>query len=95
MSDRPSGTSSDAARRRVTVDPDQAVSTEVILEVAAFQDVEMEDLPPLMDIVDVDALDSLFVDPDVNALLQFEYGGCLVSVRRGTEVLLTSLDPVR
>ncbi|NHN47128.1 hypothetical protein G9464_05880 [Halostella sp. JP-L12] len=65
-------------------------STAVVLAVAAAANVEPQDLDPLYEVVDPDALNHLFDDPDcVPMALSFEYQGYVVSVRGSFEVVVT------
>ena len=51
-------------------------------------DRETEALQNLSEIVDLDALDSLFVSEEPHVRLEFEYSDCLVAVERGTQILI-------
>lgn len=70
----------------------EELSTMVALSVADVLSCEIEDLQPLSDVVDIDSLDSLFASPEADIRLRFEYSGCLVSIKRGTEVSITPPD---
>ena len=69
-----------------SVSPGEEVSTTVALGVADALGRDVEDLSPLGDVVDMDALDSLFVSTRPEARVEFEYGDCLVAVVRGETV---------
>lgn len=59
-------------------------STATIETVAAALDAEVDDLPPLYDVVDPDALDDLFSEPTREGVsVSFSYAGCAVTVARG------------
>ncbi|MFB6302106.1 MAG: HalOD1 output domain-containing protein [Haloferacaceae archaeon] len=66
---------------------DERLSTTVALAVADVVGKDPTALPPLRSVLDPDALDTLF-DTGTPARVEFEYRGCLVSVREGTEVLV-------
>jgi hypothetical protein len=69
--------------------PDEELSTTITLGVTDVLNCEIEALPPLGAVLDVDALDSLFVSNDANLCVTFEYSGCLVTVERGNEILVS------
>lgn len=72
---------------RISGSTDENPSTTVVLAVADIVDEDPTSLPPLRSVVDPDALDALFAArPPVH--VEFEYYGCLVSIREGTEVLV-------
>lgn len=71
--------------------------SEVIRTVAAYADKEPEDLPPLNEVIDADALEALFGPrPDGTARqatgeVRFQYAGFLVCVAADGQV---ALEPV-
>lgn len=73
---------------RVSHTPDEQLSTTVALSVADVVDGTVSALPPLRSVLDPDALDALFGANGSRIRVEFEYGGCLVCIRHGAEVLV-------
>lgn len=70
-------TVSDSGSSRVT---DTSVGTAVFEAVADATDTPAEEMPVLYDVVDPDALDSLFSDSTVDGRIRFRYAGSVVTV---------------
>jgi hypothetical protein len=68
---------------------DEPTSTRVVQAVSRVTDVPPEELPPLYEAVDTDALDLLFSEPDADSRdrsdlkLRFTYAGRQVTVEGG------------
>ena len=73
---------------RVSNAPDEQLSTTVVLAVADVVEGNVAALPPLRSVLDPDALDALFGAEGSRLSVEFEYGGCLVCIRHGTEVIV-------
>lgn len=71
----------------------ERVSTNVVLSVAAIEDVEPTGLPPLATAVDPDALDGLFAG-DVRGRVTFSYAGYDVTVLDGGRLEIVPGDGV-
>jgi hypothetical protein len=66
-----------------------------VLSVAAIENVEPTELPPLASTVDPDALDSLFVE-GVSGCISFSYAGYDVTIRAGGRLeIVPSADIAR
>lgn len=72
----------DAESYHVAYERSELVSTNVVLSVAAIENAEPTELPPLASTVDPDALDSLFAD-GVSGRISFSYAGYDVTVHAG------------
>lgn len=75
-----------------TAAPDEDLSTTIVLAVAEATDTDPLDLSPaLFDVVDPDALDSLFdsAAEDTDVALRFREWGCAVTVFDGGRVRVT------
>lgn len=53
----------------------------IILTVAAYDNSPVDELPPLRNVIDPDAIESLFSNDPSNVEVMFEYNGFEVSVR--------------
>jgi hypothetical protein len=75
-------------------DPEStAVSTAVVCAVAGVLDDRPREIDPLYDVVDLDALDSIFEDTErVPAVVSFGYEGFDVSVCGSGEIILERAD---
>ncbi|MFB6080921.1 MAG: HalOD1 output domain-containing protein [Haloferacaceae archaeon] len=73
---------------RVSHTPGGELSTTVALIVSDVIGGDEAALPPLRSVLDPDALDALFAADRSRLRVEFEYGGCLVSIRRGPEILV-------
>lgn len=62
------------------LDAPERVGTAVVEGVAAVTNRSPLDLPPLQDVVDLDAVDQLFASAPPDLSLTFEYAGCEVTV---------------
>lgn len=71
---------------------ERELSTVVIQGVADTLDEEMENLDPLHDVVDVDALNSLFSPADSQLTVQFVFNQCQITIDRGTTIAVAPLD---
>jgi len=68
-------------------------STAVVLAVADAANARPQELDPLYEVVDPDALNHLFDDSaDGPIAVSFEYGGYAVTLRGRGEVVLTEVD---
>lgn len=72
---------------RFTRSQEETTSTAVTLCIADVLDTEVESLRPLSEVLDVDALDALST---TGISIEFEYAGCHVTVRDGTEIRVAS-----
>lgn len=72
-------TSTDSSLRAVEVDPDVDVSTQIVEAVGSTAEIPVLDLPPLSDVVDPDALDTLCEDNSA-VTAAFDYAGHSVTV---------------
>ncbi|MFB6171621.1 MAG: HalOD1 output domain-containing protein [Haloarculaceae archaeon] len=79
---------------RVVSDParDGAVGTDVAFAVAAVEDVDPTDLPPLGETLDPSALDDLVRSLPAGGSVQFTYAGHLVTVRSGGGIVVERVD---
>lgn len=69
---------------------DEVVSTAVVLTVAAIHDCDPTDLPPLVTVVDPDALVRLVThDTTTEATITFAYADCTVTVRSDGDITVT------
>jgi hypothetical protein len=75
-------------------DPEStAASTAVVCAVADALAVHPREIDPVYDVVDPDALDALFEDPDrAPAVVSFEYEGFAVSVCGTGEITFEPID---
>ncbi|SFR74630.1 hypothetical protein SAMN04487947_4121 [Halogeometricum rufum] len=79
----------------VAYERSELVSTNVVLSVAAIENVEPTELPPLASTIDPDALDSLFVE-DVSGRISFSYAGYDVTIHAGGRLeIVPSVDIAR
>ncbi|WP_311173519.1 HalOD1 output domain-containing protein [Halobellus ordinarius] len=72
-------------------DPEQGVSTDIVLAVAELSGSDPTELRPLNDVIDADALDSLFSRKhpgSENDRVSFNYQGYRVTVYRDGEIML-------
>lgn len=68
-------------------------STAVVRAVAAAAETTPEELPPLTDVIDPDALDALVTRPETNGSIRFQYAGYHVTVSTdGRVTVATSRD---
>lgn len=81
----------DPSHRSLQTEITQA-SERVVCEVAAYSNTPPEDLPPLYDTIDPDALDALFRTDRMDGRVEFRYGNCNVSVRSDAEIEVTPID---
>lgn len=82
-------TTASASGAVTNVCPDGMVSETVIETVAKATGVDPLDLQPLYEVVDPDALDTLFGSSDRSSrsvAIDFSFGGCRVTVRADGEV---------
>lgn len=63
-----------------TTSPETTVSSRVICAVADASDVSPTDLPPLYDVIDPDALDSLVYSVLPGGSIEFDYADTAVTV---------------
>lgn len=57
-----------------------SVSSEIIREIASKEDVDTTELEPLHDVMDPEALDSLYRDSSNAPTVRFNYSGYCVSI---------------
>lgn len=65
------------------------VSHKIVSEIAQAEGVDPLDLNPLYEVIDSDALDSLFRSPPCSASVKFEYSGYEVRVEGPEEIEIT------
>lgn len=80
------------------IGPDESVSVAVVRAVSAVEDRDPMSLRPLTEVLDPDALDSLFGprgngDPRPGGSLSFVYSECRVTVDNGEYLTLESVTP--
>lgn len=80
------------------IEGDESVSTAVVCAVSAVEGREPTSLRPLADVLDPDALDSLFGAqhdgaPRQGGRLSFVYSKCRVTIDNGEYLTLDPLDP--
>lgn len=79
-----------------TIDPEESISHNVIRAVATATEVSPEQLEPLYNVVDPDALDRLFKKPfetlpsSQETIVSFHYEGYLVTVQNSQQIILYS-----
>lgn len=61
-----------------TVEGDESTSVAVLTAVAAVSNRSIDDLPPLCERIDTDALDGLFLDETMRGSVSFRYNGYIV-----------------
>lgn len=74
-------------------DPDKCISTDIVLAVAEVSGRDPTELRPLNDVINADALDSLFTPErpgNETDQISFDYQGYRVTVYRDREILLQS-----
>jgi len=82
-----------AGRSFHATDPEKSISTDIILAVAEVSGSDPTELRPLNDVINVDALDSLFTPGrpgNESDQISFDYQGYRVTVYRDREILLQS-----
>jgi hypothetical protein len=82
------------------IGPDELVSMAVVRAVSAVEGREPFELQALSDVIDTDAVDSLFADrvngtPRPGGSLSFVYSDCQVTVENGEYLTLQLLDSRR
>lgn len=66
----------------------------IVREIATIEGTDPEELPPLYDVVDTDALDALVRQADADGLtIGFDYGNYRVRVEGTGEVTVTPSEP--
>lgn len=70
----------EAGRQSRSHGPEPRASTAVVQAVAAAAETSPEELPPLTDVVDPDALDVLFSSTGTSGSIRFRYAGYHVTV---------------
>ena len=80
--------------------PDESVSTAVVHAVSAVEGREPSSLRPLSDVLDPDALDTLFEPrsngrPRIGGQLSFIYSDCVVTIDNGEYLSLDLLETAR
>jgi len=72
----------------------EGVSVAIIREIASIEGVAPEELEPLYDAIDTDALDELVRRPDSqHVTVEFEYGEYTVRVEGPDEITVVRNDP--
>lgn len=75
-----------------TVEEDESVNTAIVEAIAAVSDSPVTDVPPLYEVIDPDALESLFTTRQAGAFLAIRFNGYLVYVRANGRVRLYQED---
>ncbi|KAB1185049.1 MULTISPECIES: HalOD1 output domain-containing protein [Haloferax] len=76
---------------RIDRDTSEPLSTNVVLSIAAIEDIRPTQLPPLAQTIDPDALDTVFKCSD-DAVLSFSYAGYRVTLDALGSLEIVSLD---
>jgi len=72
----------------------ERVSTAIVQELATVEGVEPEELPPLYDAIDTDALDTLIHQSDTDDVtIGFDYGQYRIHVEGTGEITVTPSEP--
>jgi len=79
----------DLDRYRYSRSPEENLSSVVTRGIIDILECDIEELPPLSETLDVDALDALFVSRQADVRLEFDYSGCHVTVEGETEVCIS------
>lgn len=70
-----------------------APSTAVTEAVSARAGAPVSELPPLNEVVDPDALNTLFVDRGAGGSVEFQYAGCRVTVHADHTIEVSETQP--
>ncbi|MBV0924707.1 hypothetical protein KTS45_10905 [Halomicroarcula limicola] len=71
---------------------DRTVVVGIVESVAAVTGRDPLDLPPIVEVIDCDALETLFFEPDPSLFVSFEYAGASVELRRGGDLVVSLID---